>query len=169
MQRQDRPHHGCHGPNAPPRPSSLRETEQLRHLLTASGHGTPAAQLFISQLIALLEPHSPAGRQQILAQLRGQRDLLAAAERERALAAAEVAAEAFAEAAGEAEAGNAELPAEADRETELQWAAGMIQEAASNALLQSRLAVRMRQLERAAGGGEEPDGAGEAGASEDDE
>ena len=155
--------------NAPPRPSSLRETEQLRHLLTASGHGTPAAQLFISQLIALLEPHSPAGRQQILAQLRGQRDLLAAAERERALAAAEVAAEAFAEAAGEAEAGNAELPAEADRETELQWAAGMIQEAASNALLQSRLAVRMRQLERAAGGGEEPDGAGEAGASEDDE
>ena len=62
-----------------------------------------------------------------------------------------------------------ELPAEADRETELQWAAGMIQEAASNALLQSRLAIRMRQLERAAGGGEEPDGAGEAGASEDDE
>ena len=179
----------------PPRPSSLRETEQLRHLLTASGHDTPAAQLFITQLIALLEPHSPAGRQQILAQLRGparrQREGLRVAEREEALAAAAEAAaageeffEAVAEAAGaapavgdsvvveaeaEAEAGNAELPTEADRETELQWAAGMIQEAASNALLQSRLAIRMRQLERAAGGGEEPDGAGEAGASEDDE
>ena len=167
----------------PPRPSSLRETEQLRHLLTASGHDTPAAQLFISQLIALLEPHSPAGRQQILAQLRGQREVLRVAEREEALAAAAEAAEAaaageeffeaVAEAVGEAEAegeaGNAELPTEADREAELQWAAGMIQEAASNALLQSRLAIRMRQLERAAGGGEEPDGAGEAGASEDDE
>ena len=99
--------------------------------------------------------------------------MAAAAEAAEAAAAGEEFFEAVAEAVGEAEAegeaGNAELPAEADRETELQWAAGMIQEAASNALLQSRLAIRMRQLERAAGGGEEPDDAGEAGASEDDE
>ena len=159
--------------NAPlsPRPnSSMPETEQLRRLLTASGHDMPAAQLFISQLIALLEPHSSAGRQQILAQLRSGAEVEALVEAEaEAQAEAQAGAETDGEAEADGEAGNADLAAQVQRalESERQRAAGLVQEAASRAFLAS--ADEARQLERARGGGEEPDGGWEAGASEDDE
>ena len=147
----------------PPRPnSSMPETEQLRQLLTASGHDTPAAQLFISQLIALLEPHSSAGRQQILAQLRSGAEVEALAEAEaEAQAEAQAGAETDGEAEADGEAGYAEMSGEVERalERERQRAAALVQEAASRAFLR-RSAGEARQQERAGGGGEEPDGGG---------
>ena len=155
----------------PPRPnSSMPETEQLRQLLTASGHDTPAAQLYISQLIALLEPHSPAGRQQLLAQLRSGAEVEALAEAEaEAEAEARAGAETDGEAEADGEAGDAELSAEeVERrlEAERQRAAELVQAAASHALLAPADEARqLEAMEQAGGGGEEPDGDGEASGS----
>lgn len=125
---------------------NMPEAQQLRQLLIASGHDTSEAQAYISQLIALLEPHSPAGRQQILDQLRS---------------VAEIEAEAEAEADGDAgNAASVELSAEEALEAERTRAAEVIQAAASHAML-AYAAEEARQSEQAGGGGEEPDGGDE--------